>query len=286
MSLLAATTLTAASTGPAHGTKTRPSESPSRKPPPLARRRVSGAKGRSSSSAKRGKRSVAATTKSSASARFRSRSFGSPRRSRTHVAKSVKLVNPTTSPATIRSGLRPLAPPASRIGRTGSTHGEIAVTIPARRPIQIRNSTTSRYRRDDYAPAKRRRRGSGGLGRHGRLRGGRRVGSRRCGRVTAVLGSGRLLAPAPPLRRSLAGRCGRALGRGLGRGLVRGRGRGRRLSGRHLLLLGGSRRAAPLLLAPPAAGARGARLRLREVVGERRRDLLDRAEPLARLVEH
>ena len=41
----------------------------------------------------------------------------------------------------IGSGFRPEAPPARRIGRTGRTHGEIAVTIPATKAIPSRTST-------------------------------------------------------------------------------------------------------------------------------------------------
>ena len=49
-----------------------------------------------------------------------------------------------TSPATMRSGLRPDAPAARRIGSTGSTHGDTAVTTPARKPMASRISI--RYR--------------------------------------------------------------------------------------------------------------------------------------------
>ena len=72
---------------------------------------------------------------------FRSRSSGSPSLSSSQVAKSVKTTKLTTSPAMIRRGLRPEAPPASKIGSTGRTHGEIAVTNPARKPIPSRTST-------------------------------------------------------------------------------------------------------------------------------------------------
>ena len=52
-------------------------------------------------------------------------------------SNSVKLA---TRPAMIRSGRRPLAPPASTIGRTGRTHGDSAVTSPATKPTP--SSTT------------------------------------------------------------------------------------------------------------------------------------------------
>jgi hypothetical protein len=54
------------------------------------------------------------------------------------------VVNETTSPATIANGrLRSVlvALPASKIGSTGRTHGEIAVMTPARNAIASRTST-------------------------------------------------------------------------------------------------------------------------------------------------
>src|SRR5207237_673742 len=59
-------------------------------------------------------------------------------------ASSVKTVKLATSPAMIASGrldVVPVAPPASRIGSTGSTHGENAVIRPAASPMPIRTST-------------------------------------------------------------------------------------------------------------------------------------------------
>ena len=141
-SLFAATTVTAASTGPAHGTNTSPSEMPSRNPPPPARKRESRANGRSIQSASCGMSSVAATRKSRAIARLRRKSAGRPSLSSSHAANSVKTTKLATRPVTIRSGLRPVAPPASRIGSTGSTQGEIAVTTPARNPIPRRTITS------------------------------------------------------------------------------------------------------------------------------------------------
>jgi glutaredoxin len=72
---------------------------------------------------------------------LRSRLCGSPSAFSSQAAKSVKKVKLSTRPAMIRSGLRPVAPPASRTGSTGSTHGEIAVTSPASRPMPSRTST-------------------------------------------------------------------------------------------------------------------------------------------------
>ena len=78
----------------------------------------------------------------------RERCAGSPAAGRAgrgaSVANSVKTLKLATSPAMIRSGLRPEAPPASRIGSTGRTHGEIAVTTPATKPMARRMSI--RYR--------------------------------------------------------------------------------------------------------------------------------------------
>ena len=144
-SLFAATTVIVASTGPAHGTKTSPSAAPKRKPPPtpLGRTREKAASGRSISTAARGTSSVAAITKSSTIAAFRRKSCGSPSRSRIQAAKSVNRLKLATSPATMRTGFRPDAPPASNTGSTGSTHGEIAVTMPARNPIRSRTTTVA-----------------------------------------------------------------------------------------------------------------------------------------------
>src|SRR5262249_37418355 len=103
-------------------------------------------RGRSSSSPKRGTTSVAATTKSSASAASRRRSCGRPSRSSSHAPRSRTNEKLATSPPTIARGRRrpPLAEPARRIGSTGSTHGEIAVTTPATNPIPSRTSIRCR----------------------------------------------------------------------------------------------------------------------------------------------
>ena len=147
-SRLAATTAMAASTGPAHGTMTRPRLAPSRKPPPTSRPllRVKRASGRSTSTPTLGKISVAATRKSSARATFRSTSSGRPSRSSSHAAKSTESVKLTTRPATIAYGRRgpPAAEPASRTGSTGRTHGDSAVIRPATNPMPSRTSIRSR----------------------------------------------------------------------------------------------------------------------------------------------
>jgi hypothetical protein len=98
--------------------------------------------GRCTISSTFGKRSVAATRKRSAIATFRSRSSGSPSFFSSQTPKSVNAVKLTISPAMIANGLRrlPVAPPAKMIGRTGSTHGEIAVMKPAARPMPISTS--------------------------------------------------------------------------------------------------------------------------------------------------
>ena len=72
-------------------------------------------------------------------------SSGRPSRRRSQTPNSVKAVKLAMSPAMIANGLRrpPVAPPAKTIGRTGSTHGEIAVMKPAARPIPIRTSICS-----------------------------------------------------------------------------------------------------------------------------------------------
>ena len=59
------------------------------------------------------------------------------------MAARVNAVKLTTSPATIANGRRspPAAPPAKTIGSTGSTHGLIAVTIPATKAIPTRTAT-------------------------------------------------------------------------------------------------------------------------------------------------
>ncbi len=85
---------------------------------------------------------MAATRKSSAIARFRRKSSGSPSFFSSQTPKSVNAVKLTISPAMIANGFRrlPVAPPAKMIGSTGSTHGEMAVMNPAARPIPIRTS--------------------------------------------------------------------------------------------------------------------------------------------------
>ena len=73
-------------------------------------------------------------------AMLRRRSSGSPRADRSAVAASVKAVKLATSPATIAKGRRgpPEALPAKTIGRTGRTHGLIAVTMPATKAMPTR----------------------------------------------------------------------------------------------------------------------------------------------------
>src|SRR5690348_519527 len=129
--------------GPPHGTKTRPRLAPSRKPPPRSLpglRRLSRARGRSSHTPNCGMIRLAATMKSSAIERLRRKSCGRWSWRSSHVAISVKVAKLTTSPAMIAYGLRrpPVAPPAKRIGSTGNTHGEIAVTMPAAKAIGSR----------------------------------------------------------------------------------------------------------------------------------------------------
>src|SRR5215210_3171912 len=142
MSPVAASAVTAASTGPAHGTKTRPRLAPRTKPllPALARRRVRKRRGRSGMAPTRGTSNVTASTSRSAIARSRRKSSGSPSASRSDAPATVKTVKLPTSPAMIPYGLRPDAPPARRIGSTGRTHGEIAVIRPASTAIPM--STT------------------------------------------------------------------------------------------------------------------------------------------------
>jgi hypothetical protein len=60
------------------------------------------------------------------------------------VAKSVNTTKLVTSPAMMRTGFRPEAPPARSTGSTGSTHGEMAVISPATKPIPRRTSTRPR----------------------------------------------------------------------------------------------------------------------------------------------
>ena len=107
-----------ASTGPAHGTKTRPRLTPSTNPPPRSppRRRVMNASGRSSRYANRGKSSDAASTNSSAIARLRSTSCGSPSAERIDAAASVNSVKLATRPGDDRER------PAARAARTAGEH--------------------------------------------------------------------------------------------------------------------------------------------------------------------
>lgn len=84
--------------------------------------------------------SASAMTSTTAMAIFRRRSPGSPSALKSAVAASVNAVKLTTSPATITRGrlAEPLVLPAKMIGRTGRTHGEIAVTMPATNAMPMR----------------------------------------------------------------------------------------------------------------------------------------------------
>jgi hypothetical protein len=76
-------------------------------------------------------------------ARSRSTSSGRPRALRSAAPASVKAVNEITRPVTIaygRSRFVVVVLPARRIGSTGSTQGEIAVMIPARKAMPRRTS--------------------------------------------------------------------------------------------------------------------------------------------------
>src|SRR5919109_2339919 len=134
---VAESAVTAASTGPAHGTKTSPRLRPRTMPLLSVRGRVRPRRssGRSASAASCGTSSVAATRNSRTIARFLSMSCGSPSESSSDDPMTVKTLKLPTSPRMIPYGRRPEAPPASRMGRTGRTHGEIAVISPARKAI-------------------------------------------------------------------------------------------------------------------------------------------------------
>jgi hypothetical protein len=100
--------------------------------------------GRSSSHATRCDSRLAARTSKATIAMSRSRSSGRPSALRSAAPASVKVVNETTRPATIangRLGFVLVALPASRMGRTGRTQGEIAVMTPARNAIPRSTST-------------------------------------------------------------------------------------------------------------------------------------------------
>jgi hypothetical protein len=103
MSPVADNAVTAASTGPAQGTKTSPRLAPSTKPllSAPAWRLVRKRKGRSSRPARRGKSSVAASTSRRAIARSRRKSSGRPRASRSEAPATVKTVKLPTRPAMI-----------------------------------------------------------------------------------------------------------------------------------------------------------------------------------------
>ena len=143
---VAASAATAARTGPAHGTITRPALTPTTKPldSRATGRRVRKRNGRSRMRATRSERRLAARTKSITIASVRRRSWGRPSALRRAAPASVNAVNETTRPAITAKGRHRLslaADPASRSGSTGSTHGESAVTTPARNAIPRRTST-------------------------------------------------------------------------------------------------------------------------------------------------
>ena len=133
---LAERTVTAASTGPAQGTKTSPRLRPRTRPLPSVdgRRLVRNRSGRSSSHATRRERRLAAITSMAAIARSRRRSSGRPSALRSAPPASVKTVNERMSPAMITYGRRRSvvdALPARISGRTGRTQGESEVMTPA-----------------------------------------------------------------------------------------------------------------------------------------------------------
>src|SRR5262249_38399009 len=141
----AAEVVTNASAGPAQGTKTNPSAQPRRKPPPrsLEGRRDRRASGLSIHVPSRGTRSVAAKRNRRPIETSRSRSFGSPSASRIQLAKRIETKKQVASPAMIAYGRRrlPPTPLPSTIGRTGKTHGEIAVISPATKASGIATTT-------------------------------------------------------------------------------------------------------------------------------------------------
>src|SRR4029450_4882358 len=156
MSPVAERAVTAARAGPAQGTKTRPRLAPRRRPfeSVLARRLVRNRNGGSSIPAILGKSNVAASRSSIAIARSRRKSSGRPSASSSDAPATVKIVKLPTSPRMITYGGRPEAPPASRIGSTGRTQGEIAVMRPATNAIPSRISMHSGYEPRRYGKLK------------------------------------------------------------------------------------------------------------------------------------
>ncbi len=161
---LAPTTAIVASTGPAHGTYSNPSPRPSTKPLlfGLTWRAGSRANGRASSSPNFSKIRLSPMSTSTAMPRSRSRFCGRCRADRMSEPNSVAMQKLTTRPATTPygrhdhvlvgcssvsadgagapavaisgAGTRRLAPAVRITGRTGSTHGEMLVIMPARNP--------------------------------------------------------------------------------------------------------------------------------------------------------
>ena len=135
----ALTEMTAARIGPAHGAHTKPSAAPTPTPvqKPLPRewgpnraRRESGASTRADSS---GTSSTIPNPIRTITATVRAAPEASPTPLAIWASATIAIVNVTASPSTIPSGRRrpPTALADRSAGRTGSTHGVIAVPAPA-----------------------------------------------------------------------------------------------------------------------------------------------------------
>ena len=150
---LALTTVMAASTGPAQGTKTSPRLSPRMSPPPpvYGRLRTNRTKGRPSRSPTGGTMSPRPTRPSTTNPRSRRKSKGRPNELSSQVPVKVKALKLITSPATTVRGRRRrgrpssptavAAPLANSTGTTGITQGEIPVAKPPRNPMRRRTGT-------------------------------------------------------------------------------------------------------------------------------------------------
>ena len=137
---VAATTEMAASTGPAHGTKTSPRLIPSTSP--LVdedwRPRPNREKGIARSSPTFGISSPSARTKRRARPRLRRKSAGRPRYESSEPPTRVNSEKLATMPPMMAKGRRrlpPAEPPAAITGTTGITQGEMPVISPPMKPI-------------------------------------------------------------------------------------------------------------------------------------------------------
>ena len=147
----ALTDVTAARIGPAHGAHTKPSAAPTatpdQNPSPRVRgpNRASRESGAWTRAARLGISSSSPNAISTTIAIVRAAPLARPTPLTSWASATIAIVNVVPSPSTIPSGRRrpPTALADSSAGRTGSTHGVIAVPAPAISANNINNGISS-----------------------------------------------------------------------------------------------------------------------------------------------